>query len=115
MRQLDGRERAVPVHGLAHHCVRRDVTVVPEPRLDVGRHVAARVDLALLGTDHGPAAFRLDFPHGGVRRGHRVTHPVAVGDLEEPVARHDRADAHRFEEYVVPRIPTHGRASASSR
>ncbi len=69
-----------------------------------GRHVRARVDVDLLGADHGPAALGLHAAHGRQRGRIAVTHAVAVRHLEEAVARGDRTDGNRLEEDVVARV-----------
>ena len=46
------------MHLVAHQRQRRDVGIVPKPRLDIGRNVAGRVDFAFFGADDRPAAFR---------------------------------------------------------
>ena len=105
--QFQCRERSVPMHALAHQRERWDIGVIPEARLHVRREVAARMDLALLGGDDGPAAFGLRLAHRCVRRGHLVPHAVAVRDLEEAVARGDGPDPHRFEKDVVAGVAGH--------
>ena len=105
--QLDGGQRAMLVHRLAHQRVVRDVVIVPQPRLDIGRHVAAGMDLAFLGRDHGPAALRLHAPHGGMGVRVAVAHAVAMRHLEKAVLRGDRPDADRLEQDVVARIARH--------
>ena len=91
--QLDAGQGAVCVYRLGHQGQGRDVVVVPEPALDVGRQVAAVVDLHLLGADHAPAALGLHAAHGGQALRHAVAHAVAVGHLVEAVGRGDGADA----------------------
>ena len=107
VRELDRSERAVRVHLLAHQRQRGNVVVVPQPRFDVRRDVARRMDLALLGADDGPAAFGFHRAHRRVRFRHGVTHAVAVRDLEEAVLRRDRTDADGLEQDVVARIALH--------
>ena len=101
MGQFERGQRAMRMDAVAHQGQGRDVAVVPQARLDVGGQVAARVDLAFLGRDHGPAALGLDFAHGCVGEWHRMAHAVAVGYLEETVLRRHRPDPHRGEEDVV--------------
>jgi len=107
VRQLHRGQRAVRVHLVAHQREGGDVAVVPQPRLHVGREVAAGVDLAFLGGHHRPAALRLHFAHGRVGQRHGVAHAVAVGHLEEAVLRGDRADLYRGEQDVVAGV-AHG-------
>ena len=102
--ELDPRERAVLVHLLDEPLVRRQVGVVPEPSLDEAADVGRGMDLDLLGADDGPASLRLDAAHPRVRRRVAVTHPVAVGNLEEAVARGDGAELHGLEEDVEARL-----------
>ncbi len=115
VRELDRRERAVRVHFLAHQRERGNVVIVPEPRFDVRRDVAGRMDLAFLGADDRPAAFGFRRAHRRVRLRHGVTHAVAVRDLEEAVLRRYRADADRLEQDVVARIALHETLKTSLR
>ena len=69
------------------------------------------MDLAFLGADDGPAAFRFDGAHRRVRFRHRVAHAVAVRNLEEAVLRRYRADADGLEQDVVARIALHERGA----
>ncbi|MDD9993310.1 MAG: hypothetical protein OXP75_16055 [Rhodospirillales bacterium] len=98
--KLDPRQRAEFVDAVHRPRERRDVAVVPEPKLDEGGDVRGGVDLHLLGADHGPAALRLDPAHPGERRGVAVAHAVAVRHLEEAVVRGHWADRDRLEEHV---------------
>ena len=75
-------------------------------RADVG----VGVDLDLLGADDRPAALGLDAAHHGVGGRIAITHAVAVGHLEEPVAGGDRADRDGLEEDVVAGVAHHAAA-----
>ncbi len=115
VRQLDGRESAVRMHLVAHERERGNVLIVPQPRLHIGRHIAARMDLAFLRADHGPAALCFHFAHGRMRLGHRIPHAVAVRDLVEAILRRHRTDANGFEENVVAGRAHGGRCDVVSR
>jgi hypothetical protein len=58
------------------------------------------MDFDFLGTDDGPPPFGLHAAHGGVAPGSRVSHSVAVRDLEKPVLGGDRAEFDGFEQNV---------------
>jgi hypothetical protein len=105
--QLAAGERAMAMHGLGHMRQGRDVMVVPEPRLLIGRDIAGGMDLAFLGADHGPAALGLHAAHGRQRQRHVVAHAVAMGHLVEAVAGGDGADLDRLEQDIVTRIARH--------
>ena len=94
----EGAELVDPVRDPREH---RQVTVVPDAKLDEGGDVGGVVDLDLLGAHHRPAALRLDPPHPGERGRVPVPHAVAVRDLVEAVLRGHRADRDRLEEHVV--------------
>ena len=115
VRQLDRCERTVRVHLLAHQRQRGNVAIVPEPRFDVRREVAGRMNLALFGAYDGPAALGFRSAHRCVCFRHGVTHAVAVRDLEEAVLRGDRTDTDGLEQDVVTRITFHGRRTGKRR
>ena len=101
MDELDPRERAVLVNLLDQAGVCGDVRCLPDPPLDVVTEVVAVVDLDLLGAHDRPTALGLHPSHDGVGGRIAMAHPVAVRDLEEAVARHDRPNRHGLEEDVV--------------
>ncbi len=105
--ELATGKRSVRVNALNHQRVGRNVGVVDEPAFDKRRDVVCPVELDFLRADDTPTPFGLHPAHLGERRGPRVAHTVAMGNLEEAVRCHDRADLDRFEEDVVtgPRHP----------
>ena len=107
MDQLAAGKRSMAMHRLGHEGKRRNVVVVPEPRLLVGRDIAGRMDLAFLGADDRPSPFRLHAAHGGVRQRHVGPHAVAMRHLIEAIFRNDRPDADRFEQNVIARVARH--------
>jgi hypothetical protein len=107
MGQFDAGQRSVLVHGVGHERQGRDVAIVPQAGLRTGTEIAAVMDIAFLGADHGPAAFRLDAAHTGHRAGHGMAHAVAMRYLVEPVPRGHRPNLYRFEEDIVTRIARH--------
>ena len=86
----------------------RDVPVVPEAKLDVGRDFRAVVELDLLGAHDRPTPFRLHPPHVGERGRVAIAHPVAVRDLVEAVAGGDGSDPNGLEQDVEAVIDGHG-------
>ena len=105
--QLGAGERAVLVHGIGHFCEYRQVVVVPQPQLDIGRNLRAVVHFGLLGEDDAPAALGLDPAHRRGRGRVAVAAAVAVRHLVKPVFRGNRPDLHRFEQDIVARISCH--------
>ena len=105
--QLDPGERAVIVRPIAHQAQVLDVVGVPDPRLDRGQVVALRMDRAVLGVDHRPAARGLHPTELRLGSGVVAAEARAVGRLVEAVAHHLRPDAHRLEQQVVFGIPSH--------
>ena len=69
---------------------------IPQAGLVVGQHIRARVDIAFLGSHHGPSTFRFDAPHRSHRVRHPMPHPITVRYLIKPVSRGDRADLYRL-------------------
>lgn len=65
------------------------------------------MDHALFRADDGPAPFRLDLTHLGVRLRPVETHTVAMGHLVKAVFCRHRADLYGFEENVVAGIASH--------
>ena len=104
VRQLDSRERTTLVNLLGDARDRGHVLVVPEAELDERSDIGRRMNLDLLGADHGPPALGLRPPHRRLARRIAVSHAVAVRHLEEPVAGGDRSDPDRFEEDVVAMV-----------
>ena len=92
VRQFDAGQGAALVDLLRDAGQRGQVLVVPQPQLDERADVGCRVDLDLLGADHGPAALGLDPAHVGLAGRIAVSHAVAVRHLVEAVACGDRAD-----------------------
>ncbi len=105
--QLHAGKRTVGVDGLDHQRQVFDVVVIPQAGLGLRRVVGGGVDHAFLGADHGPAALGLHLAHLRVGLRPVESHAGAVGDLIEPIFRHDRADLHRLEQDVVAWIAHH--------
>src|SRR6185312_4793281 len=101
MCQLDARQRAMCMYGVAHQRQRGNVIIVPKPRFHVRRDVAAEVHFADLGEYDAPSSLGLDGAHRRHPGWVSMSHPVAMRDLIEAVSRGDRADADRLEEDVV--------------
>jgi hypothetical protein len=98
MAQLDGGKRPMLVHGIGHQRQRRDVTVVPQPSLDVRCDVSARVYLTNFRGHHAPPAFRLDTAHGRHRTWMAVPHAIAVRHLIKAIGRSDWTNGDRLEQ-----------------
>ena len=90
------------------------VPLVPEARHAIGAVVGARVDGAVFGIDHAPAALGLDLAEAPQAAGKIDAHAGAMGHLVEAIGRGDRADAQRLEQKVVARIARR-RASSDGR
>jgi hypothetical protein len=107
MPQLDPGQRTMAVNGLCHHRMSPDVGIVPQRGIGKRAVVGAWMDRAGSGAHHAPAALCL----GGAKRspGFRigVGHARRMGYRIETVGRPLRADPHRLEQDVVPRIPRH--------
>ncbi len=65
--QLNTRERPVAFDLVRHLGDHRNVAIVPQTQLDIGRNLGRMVHLTLFGKDNAPAALRLDPAHLGRR------------------------------------------------
>ena len=95
------------VHGLHHSDKSGQIAVVPKPTLGIGREVARRVDFHFLRRHNGPAALRLDAPHGGQGLRIKVAHAVAVRNLVETVLGHYGPDGNGLKENVIAGVARH--------
>ena len=102
--ELAAGERPLAMHRLGHQPLGADIFIVPEPGIGIGRVVGARMDRAIFGVHHGPAALGLHAAHGGQGTGQGPAHAGAMRHLIEAVACRQRPDAHRLEQDVVTRI-----------
>src|SRR5258708_12439747 len=105
MGELDPGEAAMIVDERGRAGEIGNVLLVPQPYL-LG-DVAGRMDVALLGADHRPAALGLDAAHDRHRRRPVAAHAVAMRHLEEAVARRHRTDAQLLEQHVVAPVAGH--------
>ena len=94
--QFNGRQGSVRVYRIDHDRMAMLIFDIPQTGLVVGQHIGTRVDIAFLGSHHGPATFRFDAPHRGHRVRHSMPHAITVRYLVKPVARGDRANLHRL-------------------
>ena len=104
MPQLDAGQRPVAVDASVMSGHVADIALVPQRGMRVGRVVGTRIDRAIFGINHAPAALGLYFAHGGERIGQEIAHAGAMRHLVEAVRRRDRPDPHRLEQDIVARI-----------
>ena len=101
MRQFQRGQAAVPVYCIGAEGKIGDVAVIPQPSLDIRRHVRGGMNLGLFGADDTPSAFRPDLAKSRTRR--RIAKPESrrVRCLIEPVRRRYRPDPDRLEKHLV--------------
>ncbi len=106
--EFDARQRAFGMDHLGHQRVRANVALVPEGRHGKGRVLARRMDRAVFGVDHAPAALGLHAAQMGQGARAQVAAAGAVRHLIEAVLGRHRPDLDRFEEDIVAWIAAHG-------
>ena len=105
--ELGSGQRAMRVNGLRHGGHVPDVALVPQAGEGMRNIVRRRMNGAIFGVDHAPAALGLDAPHGSQGGGQLIAHAGAMRHLVEAVGRRDGPDLHRLEQDVESRIARH--------
>src|SRR5215208_5288025 len=104
MAKLDSCQASMRMDRLHDTLVQRQVFIVPQPQLHIGRNVCRWMNLDLLGANDSPAALCLDTAHSRVLTAVAPSHAIAVRYLVKSVASGLRSDPHRLEQYIVTRI-----------
>ena len=97
-------QAAMGVDGLRRQRQRCDVVIVPQGQKAIGRIVRRRMNGAVFGADHAPAALGLDAAQRRARLRALPAHADGMRRLVEPVGRRDGTDPHRLEQNVVAAV-----------
>ena len=107
MPEFHARQAAVGMDGVGRQRQSLDVVIVPKGEEAIGRIVRGRMNRAVFGAHHTPAAFRLD----AAQRCSRLRPLPALTDgvrrLVEAVGRRDGTDPHGLEKNVVAAVAQH--------
>ena len=107
MPELDAHQAAMGMDGIGRWRQRPHIVFVPKRQIAKGKIVRRRMNGAIFGANHAPAAFRLDAAQRGRCLRRPPAHTGRMRRLVESVRRGDRPDPHRLEQNIVAGI-AHG-------
>ena len=92
---------------VGHQAVVAHIGVVPKRGRDVQLVIRGRMDRAILGIHHAPAALSLHPAHFSQGAGTDPAHAGAMRHLVEAIFRRHRANADRLEQDVITGVKIH--------